>query len=186
MNLTNFDQLVRALREGDPAPVEAFLRLHEPPLRHVIRMRLRRSSLGRHLDSADVCQSILRIFLRRAEEGRLPLRTPEEVRAFLLAMAANKIRTYARKLRREAGPLPENWDAPSRSPAPVDRLADAELARRARDLLSPEERELFEQHRVLGQTFAEIAARRRESADAVRARLNRALAAVRARLAPEG
>src|SRR5581483_503059 len=86
MNLTNFDQLVRALREGDPAPVEAFLRLHEPPLRHIIRMRLRRSSLGRHLDSVDVCQSILRIFLRRAQEGRLHLRTPEEVRAFLLAM----------------------------------------------------------------------------------------------------
>jgi RNA polymerase sigma-70 factor (ECF subfamily) len=133
----------------------------------------------------DICQSILASFLRRAREGGFELGAPDGLRNLLVTMALNKLMTKARAAQREAGNLPEGWDAADPAPAPAERLAAADLARAALERLSEEDRSLFRLHEVDQLTWEEIARRRGSSPDALRIRLARALARVRHQLSPE-
>ena len=55
---------------------DEFVRRYERPVRVAVRVRLARSSLRRHFDSMDVCQSVLVSFLRRVETTAVRVETP--------------------------------------------------------------------------------------------------------------
>lgn len=186
MENEQFAELIAALRAGDEQAAEELLHRYEAYIRRVVRMRLHDSNLTRLFDSMDICQSILFSFLRHARAGEFELGGPEQLRNLLVTMALNKLMTKARTGRREAGNLPEGWDAADPAPAPAEHVATADLAAAVRERLSPAERDLFQQHDVEGRTWEEIARLRGERPDALRLRLTRALARVRGQLAKEG
>jgi RNA polymerase sigma factor (sigma-70 family) len=185
MNSQDFEQMLRALREGDSAPFGEFLRLHGEDLRRVVRIRLGLFPPARDHDFSDIWQSILKSFLRHAAGNKLRPDSPKALLALLITMARNKAATKARRRRRAAGDLSPDWDGATDSPSPLERLADDELVQRAMALLSPEERELLLTH-LDGKPYAAIAEERGTTADAVRMRVNRALALVRERYTTEG
>jgi RNA polymerase sigma-70 factor (ECF subfamily) len=180
----SFDDLVRRVRLGEPAAAEALVRRFEPQVRRVIRLRLEHSPLRRHVDSVDICQSVLASFFVRAALGQYDLDSPEGLVRLLTAMARNKLADQARRrqglprdpveTRAGAGDVAEAADVAA-SPSRV--IADRDLLDVVRARLRPDERRLADQ-RAEGRAWADIAAEMGESAEALRKRLERALARV--------
>jgi DNA-directed RNA polymerase specialized sigma24 family protein len=172
------------LHRGDPETLAYWLRQHGRFLRSVIRLRLLDGRLRRVMDTNDVFQSLLKDFLSR-DEGDLP--APEaasQMRAYLTAAANHKIQTRARKERRHLGSLPDDCEPAGGAP-PADRgvaardFLDAVAAR-----LAGENRRLLDL-KVQGLTWAEIAARVGGRPDALRIRLDRAVAAALSKIDPK-
>ena len=178
MENPEFEKILAAVRTGDPQAVEELVRRYEPVLRHLIRIRLHKRHLQRLLDSADVCQSVLANFFRRAAEGQFKIHTPQDLNELLVTMALNKFRDWVRRQHRHGGGLPDGWDPPAADRDPGRMAADQELVQKIRDRLTAEELQLFHENQVLGYTWAEIAAQRGSEPDTLRMRLARALARV--------
>jgi RNA polymerase sigma factor (sigma-70 family) len=178
MEQPDFSGFLADVRAGEGAAAAELVRRYEPYLRRLIRLRLHDPRLRRLLESTDICQSILAEFFARAGRGEFNLRSHEQLAGLLLAMARNKLLTQARR-HHQPGSLPPGWDAADPHPSPAEQAADRDLLQAVRDRLSPEEWSLFEQNKLRGRTWAEIAAENGADANALRMRLTRALARVR-------
>jgi RNA polymerase sigma factor (sigma-70 family) len=178
MENSTFPTFLAALRRGYPQAADELIRRFDPYIRRVVGLRLTDPRLRRILDSMDLCQSILARFLARAASGKFELATAEDLRKLLVTMVLNRIRSQARKERKNAGSLPEAWDGAASDPEPGRRLADDELLQQIRSRLSERERWLVEQ-RAAGRTWPDIAAEVGESPEALRMQQARAIARVR-------
>jgi RNA polymerase sigma-70 factor (ECF subfamily) len=180
----SFDDLVRRVRLGDPAAAETLVRRFEAQVRRVVRLRLEHSPLRRHVDSVDICQSVLASFFVRAALGQYELDSPEGLVRLLTTMARNKLADQARRrqgmprdpveARGGAGDVADAVDAAA---TPSRIAANRDLLEAVRARLRPDELVLAEQ-RAAGRAWADIAAEMGESPDALRKRLERALARV--------
>jgi RNA polymerase sigma-70 factor (ECF subfamily) len=181
-----FRDLIRRARAGDQRAAEELLRGYEPALRLVVRRRLTDPSLRRLLDSTDVCQSVLGTFFVRLSLGQFDVGSPEQLMRLLAAMARNKVRNLrdeqqaaCRDHRRNHGDgevvdhLPDPADTPSRA------VATQELLREVRGHLSEEEWRLVDLRYYQNCSWEAIAAQVGGQVDALRMRLQRALARVK-------
>jgi RNA polymerase sigma-70 factor (ECF subfamily) len=177
-----FLRLIRDIRAGDANAAERLVRQYEPEIRRVIRLRICDSRLGRALDPADICQSVLGIFFVRVASGQFELDCPDKLLRLLLTMAANRLRDHARReqaQRRDGRRLeevePEVLEgivAPGETPSQI--VADRDLLDEVRRRMSAEERYLAEQ-RAQGRDWADLAAELGTGGEALRKRLVRAL-----------
>jgi DNA-directed RNA polymerase specialized sigma24 family protein len=170
--------LLRRVRAGDPEAAAELVRIYEPHIRRVIRLRMRDPRLRRAFDPSDVCQSVLASFFARMAMGQYDLGEPDELIRLLATMTRNKVALHARKLRpahqatlslEGAGAEPMATD-----PEPGRLVAGRDLLAAFHQRLTDEERWLSDQ-RAEGRQWTEIAADCGERPDALRKRLARAL-----------
>jgi RNA polymerase sigma-70 factor (ECF subfamily) len=181
---STFQELMDRVRARDPEAAAELLRRYEPTIRRAIRVRLTDPALRRFLDSMDICQSVFGSFFVRAALGQYELEAPQQLVRLLIAMSRKKLVDQGRRqgaARRDYRRVKDVGLAverlPSTDPGPVRRVAGQELLEQVRERLSEDERELAEL-RAEGRTWAQIAALRGESAQALRKRLARALARI--------
>ena len=173
-----FLTLVRRVRAGDGMAAAELVRLYEPAVRRVVRMRLRDPRLRRVLDSTDVCQSVMASFFVRVAAGQFELNRPEQLLRLLSVMARNKLAGQARRgyvTRREVG----DESAPGSAladpgPGPNQQVVWRDLLAAVRGRLSDEERQLADRRARL-QGWEQIAAELGGSPEALRKKLTRAL-----------
>jgi RNA polymerase sigma-70 factor (ECF subfamily) len=176
----HFFEMIHRVRAGDPGAAAELVRCYEPAVRRVVRLQLRDPRLRRVLDSLDVCQAVLASFFVRAAAGQFDLEQPGQLLRLLIAMARNKLATWARSsyvLRRETCPDRGGGSALARAapgPGPCQQAASRELLRAVLDRLSAEERQLADR-RAAGLEWARIADELGGSAEALRKKLGRAL-----------
>jgi len=174
-----FRDLIRRVRAGEEAAAAELVRLHEPVIRRVVRLKLRlQPALRRVLDSMDICQSVLSSFFVRAASGQFELDQPEDLCRLLAIMTRNKVIDQGRKphVRHEEQP-PDTAGPEERGSAAADpgRLAAGkDLLEQVRRRLSAEEHYLAEQ-RLLGRSWIDLAAEVGDSPDALRKKHARAL-----------
>jgi RNA polymerase sigma-70 factor (ECF subfamily) len=176
-----FADLIRRVRAGDEEAAAALVKRFEPAIRRVVRLRLADSRLRRHLDSMDICQSVLASFFVRAALGQYRLDRPEELVKLLAVMARNKVADQARKPRLTHPEHPPGGVEPVRleelaapGPSPSRQLAARDLLDRFRALLSEDERRLADL-RALGREWTDIAAELGGNPEALRKKLARAI-----------
>lgn len=186
-DLEKFRDLVRRVREGDPAAAEEIFRLYEPEIRREVRLRLKGPEIRRLLDSVDICQSVLHVFFVRAARGEFELDHPSQLRKLFVTMAQNRIIDWSRRLRARRRDIyrenrlegmeerPEMADP--RDPTPSVAVAADELLEEFRKRLTDGERRIADL-RARGLTWPEVAAEMGEDRSALRKRLERARARV--------
>jgi DNA-directed RNA polymerase specialized sigma24 family protein len=172
------------LQGGDEGAVEAKLQELDPFLRRVIRLRLLDGRLRRTVDTTDILQSLLKDFLRQPSAGEPAETSSSELCAYLAAAVRFKVQTRLRKERRHAGSLPAEWEPASPEPHVGKRAEDQDFAAAIRDRLDESTRLLFDL-KAQGLTWQEVAAKLGGRADALRMRVNRAVAAVLTELGDE-
>jgi RNA polymerase sigma-70 factor (ECF subfamily) len=170
--------LVRRVRNGDGSAAAELVRLYEPAVRRVVRLRLRDPRLRRVLDSTDVCQSVLASFFVRAAAGQFELDRPEQLLRLLAVMARNKLAGQARRAyvtRREVGDAaPPGSGVADPGPDPSQEAAWRDLLGAVRGRLSDEERQIADR-RGRSQGWDQIGAEMGGSPEALRKKLARAL-----------
>jgi len=173
-----FLTLVRRVRAGDGMAAAELVRLYEPAVRRVVRMRLRDPRLRRVLDSTDVCQSVMASFFVRVAAGQFELNRPEQLLRLLSVMARNKLAGQARRgyvTRREVGDESTPGSAlADPGPGPNQQVVWRDLLAAVRGRLSDEERQLADRRARL-QGWDQIAAELGGSPEALRKKLTRAL-----------
>jgi RNA polymerase sigma-70 factor (ECF subfamily) len=188
----SFVALIHRVRAGDEAAARELIRRYEPVLRRAVRVRLLNPRLRRFLDPVDVCQSVFGSFFARAVLGQYALETPEQLVQLLLRMARNKVIDVVRKEqagcrdhRRVQGTDSAIDRALAGGSGPGEQVAEEEIRREFHRRLTEEERRLIDL-RAAGREWADIAAECRQSPDALRKRLARALSRVARELGLEG
>jgi RNA polymerase sigma-70 factor (ECF subfamily) len=176
-----FRDLIRRVRARDDQAAAELVRLYEPTIRTVVRVRLGEPALRRLWDSMDVCQSVLANFFVRVASGQFELETPEQLIKLLVTMARNKLTNYAvqqrtagRDYRRVQADRPADSTLVDPGPSPSEVLAAQDLWQEFRNRLSDEERQLAD-HRALGHSWKEIAQEKGENPDTLRMRYTRAV-----------
>ena len=183
-DVTQFRQLFRRVREGDPRAAEELVRAYEGDIRRTIRVRMTDSRLRQLVDSVDICQSVLANFFVRAASGQFDCETPAQLIGLLVTMARNRITDLARhqhsdrrdgrrtvSLEQLAGPVAGLSAA---DPTPSAIAIGQELLARVVSRLTVDERPIFE-WRAQGLDWDEIARRLQSQKSTVRMRLVRAL-----------
>jgi DNA-directed RNA polymerase specialized sigma24 family protein len=177
---------MKRIRSGDAGAAAELVCRYESAIRVAVRTRLTDPALKRHLDSVDVCQSVLASFFVRAAAGQYDLHDPGQLVALLVRMAHNKLAGHARFHRRQrrdtrqAAELDVTAGPAAPGPGPERVAAGRDLLEALRGRLTAEERELADR-RGAGQGWEEIAAALGGSAGGRRMQLKRALD----RVAPE-
>lgn len=176
-----FHELIRRVRTGDNLAAEELVRLYEPTIRRVARVRLVDTRLRRAFDSMDICQSVFASFFVRAALGQYDLQRPEQLLNLLVSMSHKKVIDRARKETAECRDHrrlePEGLkgkDVPTAAAGPGDEVAGAELLQEFRRRLTDEELRLAEQ-RAAGMDWAQIAAECGDTPEALRKKLARAI-----------
>jgi RNA polymerase sigma-70 factor (ECF subfamily) len=178
----SFVALMERVRARDGQAAADLIRLYEPAVRRVVRIQMRDPRLRRTLDSMDICQSIFGSFFVRVALGQFELNTPDDLRKLLAVMARNKVVTQARRphVQRQQERQLDNGDSgavgmpASPEPSPSHQAEARDLLEQVRGRLTEEERWLADQ-RAQGRPWAEIAAERGGSQEALRKKLERAL-----------
>jgi RNA polymerase sigma factor (sigma-70 family) len=181
----SFDGLLGRVRSRDTAAAAELVRRYEPAIRRAARIRLADPALRRVLDSVDICQLVLKSFFVRAALGQYPnLDTAEDLVKLLVKMAQNKVADQARRerARRPRSGAVETGSGVVEQLAgaqdnPFEQAALRDLLERFRASLSDEERQLADL-RLQGRGWDEIAAMRNGSPEALRKKLERAVARV--------
>lgn len=174
---SQFRDVLTRVRAGDQAAAAELVRLYEPEVRRLIRVKLTDPNLRRVVDSADISQSVLGTFFVRVAAGQFDLGEPADLVRLLVTMARNKILDHARKPAARATRTadPAVWEtvtAPGESPSAV--VAGEELLAAARARLTGEELAIADMRKA-GRGWNEIAAGAGVTPDAARKKLERAL-----------
>jgi DNA-directed RNA polymerase specialized sigma24 family protein len=180
-----FRALLARVQAGDPDAATELVRQCEPEIRLEVRVRLRVQDgrVRRQFDSMDITQSVLASFFAGVASGRLTPQSPQHLLGLLVAMAKYKLLgrvQYLRRLRRDVRrtqPLEAATARAAPDETPSQIVAGAELVAEFRRRLSDEERQLSER-RLLGQSWAAIAAELGGTADGRRKQLERAFVRV--------
>src|SRR5262249_47799769 len=166
---------------GPQRPAADLVRHYEATVRRVARIQMRDPRLRRSLDSMDVCQSVFGSFFQRVCLGEYELKTPEDLCKLLATMARNKVIAQVRRphVHRRQECRPEEADGagpepPAPDASPVQQAEARDLLDAVRRRLTEEERWLAEQ-RAQGRPWAEVAAERNASPEALRKKHDRAL-----------
>ena len=189
----DFARLFDRIQSGDEAAARELVQKYEKELLREVRRRLRDPNLRRVLDSMDICQSVLANFFPRAADRQFELKSSEDLKGLLIEMVKNKICDHARAQKTQ------KRDTQRMHPQSVDEmsLADSdetpsmiaskkETLERIRERLSPAELQIAELW-CDGQPWESISVRIKESPEALRKRLERAIKRVRVELEqPEG
>jgi DNA-directed RNA polymerase specialized sigma24 family protein len=187
-----FQELIRLARAGDEAAAARLAHEFEPFLRRIIRFRMRgRADLDRlrpELDSADICQSVLKSLFVGLRGGRFQLGQPEQLHKLLAGMARLKVANKARRLSvtlREVlgpgGPL----DRADSGPTPEKAVDDRDLLEVILKHFEGDELDLLVR-RLDDQPWPAIAAAVGGTPEGLRKRLARALDRVRDHCELEG
>jgi DNA-directed RNA polymerase specialized sigma24 family protein len=185
MATPELQEFLATLQGGDEGAVKAILQEIDPFLRRVIRMRLLDGRLRRAVDTTDILQSLLKDFLRRRTAGEPAETSSAELCAYLAAAVRYKVQTRLRKERRHAGSLPEEWEPAISGQDVCRQVEEQDFAAMIRGRLDESARLLLDL-KAQGLTWQDVAARVGGRADAVRMRLNRAVAAALTELGDEG
>jgi DNA-directed RNA polymerase specialized sigma24 family protein len=180
-----FHDLIHRVRSGDQDAATDLVRLFEPYILRVIRIRMRERAdferLRHEVSSADICQSVFTSLFVRLKDGRFELDHPDDLTKLLTVMARLKIATKARRSsvrwrdvfcddapqnRADSGPGPEK---------PVD---DKDLSEAILRLFSLDDLEILNR-RLGGETWSQIAETLGGTPDARRHQLERAIDLVR-------
>src|SRR5207247_5024880 len=86
-----FQNLIGRVRAGDQDAATELVRSYEPAIRRAVRFRLKDTRLRQHLDSMDICQSVLASFFVRAALGQFELEESEQLLKLLTTMVRNKV-----------------------------------------------------------------------------------------------
>ena len=178
---TDFAEMLRSIRAGEPAAVGKFVAAYEPFLRRSIRFRLARTTLRAAADSVDVCQSVLGSFLVRLTAGEYEILDESDLRKLLVVIAQKKFlalqrRELASKRDRRMTISLNNAEhlIDHRLPTPESSLSHTELLARFESCLSADELHLYTLRRQ-GISWNSIAEEFAESAVVLRKRLSRAV-----------
>ncbi|MGO9115458.1 MAG: RNA polymerase sigma factor [Thermoguttaceae bacterium] len=176
-----FCELLARVRAGDEQATSDLVRIYEPQIRRVARVRLTSPSLRRQMDSMDICQSVMGDFFLRTAMGQFDLETPAQLIGLLAKMAQNKVIGHARRQRAARRDIRRlefggNGDLSlaGDDPTPSRVVAGRELLELVRTRLTARDRYLAEQ-RAFGRSWQELATELDEKPDALRMRLSRAL-----------
>lgn len=172
-----FRDLVARVRAGDEDAATELVRQYEPEVRRLIRVRLTDPKLRVAADSADISQSVLRVFFVKVAAGAYDLNEPDCLIRLLARMIRNKVLDVARRpaVRRRRALAREALETvPDCAETPSQVLAGAELLAEVRKRLSPDELALAERRRA-GAGWQEIAAAVGGTPDAARKQLSRAI-----------
>jgi DNA-directed RNA polymerase specialized sigma24 family protein len=182
---TGFLDLIRLARCGDEDAAAKLTREFEPFLRRFVRFRMRSRSdhhrLRPELDSADICQSILKSLFVGLRRGRFELNQPEQLHKLLSAMVRLKVANRARRLNvtlrevLEEDATRQQADAGS---GPEKAVDDKELLDMILKQFSPDELDLLIR-RLDDQAWPAIAKVVGGTAEALRKKLARAVERVR-------
>jgi len=186
-----FQVLLAQVREGDERAAAELVRLYEPQIQRVVRLRLTDTRLRRQMDTVDVCQSVMGEFFLRVALGQFELNTPGELIALLARMTRNKVINRAKHhyaARRDISRQTPIADAasslPARDATPSAIVSRRELLQACRRLLTDDEHRLAEA-RAEGRGWEELAEEFGASPGALRRRYARALDRIAESFAPE-
>jgi RNA polymerase sigma-70 factor (ECF subfamily) len=188
-----FRDLLCRVRAGEQQAAADLVRLYEPEVRRMVRLRLTSPALRRLLDSLDICQSVLAKFFVRAAAGQFDLETPEQLLNLLATMVRNKVGDEVRKQRAArrvdrhiaAGATAALDEAVAPGAGPSETAATKELIRLVWEHLSADEQFLADQW-SLGRSWEDIAVEMGDTPEALRKRLTRGLDRVARRLKLSG
>jgi RNA polymerase sigma-70 factor (ECF subfamily) len=176
-----FQELIRLARAGDEAAAARLAHEVEPFIRRFVRFRMRgRSDLNRlrpELDSADICQSVLKSLFVGLRGGRFELGRPEQLQKLLAAMVRFKVATRARRLSvtlREVLERDAPRDRADSGPAPEKVVEDRDLLETILKRFEGDEMDLLVR-RLDDQPWSAIAAAVGGTPEALRKKLARAL-----------
>lgn len=176
--------LIRRVRQGDIRAAEILVQDYAEEIRAEVRLRLRDPQVRRVVDSVDICQSVLASFFLRVAVGQYDIESPKALLRLLLRMARSKVaeqyrRHYAaRRDQRRTVSLDDVHDGEGPFAAdsePQRTVTLRDTLEQLRDRLRPAERRVADL-RGTGMTWNEVAAQLDETPEAVRKRLDRALA----------
>ena len=175
------ETILRKIRSGDPAGLEALMERYIPYVSAVVWNILRSS-----MPAEDGEEVVSDVFLAAWRQGA-DLRQGS-VKAWLGAVARNK----AKKRLRQAGRyLPLEEDAleipgPDDPPGEYERAVERQLVRQAVDALPDQDREIFLRHYYYAQTVPEISRQMDLNQSTIKTRLRRGRTKLKDILTREG
>lgn len=181
---------VRDLRSSEPEAIDRFMLRYQPFIRRSLRFRIARASLQPAADSVDLCQSVLGSFLIRLTAGEYELRSEEDLRNLLVAIASKKFLMFARREsatkrdRRITESIQEHPELASQRIGPQTVVLMRELRQEMLLRLSNQEQELLKL-REAGTTWTEIGQKLHEDSTTLRQRFSRAIRRVALQLGIE-
>ncbi len=176
-----FEAYLLRLRSGDERAVREFVEKFEPFIRRSLRFRLQKSSLRQAADSVDLCQSVICGFLIRLNAGDYEIRSEEDLRKLLVAIANKKFlmlkrrETAAKRDRRLTCSLESVSESACRvSDQDAKQVEYSEMIQEVRQRLGEFELALFDSRRS-GLSWEDISSKYSENQLVLRKRLSRAL-----------
>jgi RNA polymerase sigma factor (sigma-70 family) len=181
-----FAELIRRVRAGDQEAAAELVRQCEPEVRTQVHIWLvhHDRELCTALDSADICQAVLKSFFVRVALGDYELDRRDDLIALLVTMARHKLseqrkhhHSKRRDVRRTRSLAPEHQQVAARGVSPSDIVAGEELLREVQSRLSEEERKIAEL-RAEGLEWVAVANRLGGTSEGRRKQLARAIGRV--------
>lgn len=175
-----FEDLLRRVRAGDENAATELVRIYEPSIRRIARLRLANAPLTALLDSTDICQSVMASFFVRMNLGQYSFESPEQLIKLLAAMARGKLAAHVRREtaqrrdRRRMAAAVDDGELVGAGVTPSREVAARDLLENVRGRLSPDERQLVEL-RDQGRDWGSVANEVGGSPDALRMKLTRAI-----------
>jgi RNA polymerase sigma factor (sigma-70 family) len=175
-----FDELLKRVRAGNQDAATELVRVYEPTIRRIVRLRLANAPLTALLDSTDICQSVMASFFVRMNLGQYTLDSPEQLVKLLATMARSKLAAQMRREqaqrrdRRRTAPVADDQQLVGAAATPSREVAARDLLDHVHRRLSPDERALVDL-RQQGEDWAAVAGRVGGSPDALRMKLTRAI-----------
>jgi RNA polymerase sigma factor (sigma-70 family) len=180
---TSFTEMLAGVRAGDQKAAAELVRRYEPEVLRAAQGPLRRLGLQGRVEPRDIAQAVLARFFTQAAAGRFDLREPRDLVKLLVTMTRNQALDEAKRDRadrRDPRRLDDDASAscldvfPDRAGTPSKIVGGQEIVDVMLQRLSVEERYFVEQ-RSLGREWAELAAERGLSSEALRKRIERAV-----------
>jgi RNA polymerase sigma factor (sigma-70 family) len=192
----SFQELLRRVRAGDAAATNLLVARYGDAVRRTARVRLRSTQLRRILDSTDIWQSVMASFFKRAVRGgwKEEPQTPDDLLKLLATMVRHKVIDQARRANAERrgggkGTLDLFGDrelfAPAPGDTPSEQVVKREQAELVKELLTAEERRVWDLRAGEGLEWADIAARVGATPEALRKQWERTRKRIRQQLGEE-
>lgn len=174
-----FSALLESAKQGNVQALDELVRLYEPEVRMVARMRLS-SALRQHLDSVDLVQSVHKSILLGISNNRFDISSPEKLIALALTMVRHKTAKHWRKHQRQKNVRESDpkaltdffMDLESNQPSAEQVSERREVVEQVLRDIDSIEREIIA-HRIRGHSTAETARLLELDPDVLRVKLSR-------------